>query len=74
MSPRSFPNVVPNLKFYHKVNNMSSEKRVTFAEEKDEKPGRFKGKHSLDSDEESDGQDEGIFVPFSVVSRQKFCV
>ena len=39
---------------------MSSEKRVTFAEEKDEKPGRFKSKHSLDSDEESDGQDEEV--------------
>jgi hypothetical protein len=46
---------------------MSSEKRVTFAEESDEKPGRFKGKHSLDSDEESDGQAEGILVEFSFV-------
>jgi hypothetical protein len=41
---------------------MSSQKKVTFAEENEEKSGRFKGKHSLDSDEESDGQGEGIFV------------
>ena len=38
---------------------MSSEKKVTFAEQDEEKSGRFKGKHSLDSDEESDGQEEG---------------
>ncbi|XP_028418105.1 CD2 antigen cytoplasmic tail-binding protein 2-like [Dendronephthya gigantea] len=37
---------------------MSSEKKVTFAEQNDEKSSRFKGKHSLDSDEESNGQEE----------------
>jgi hypothetical protein len=61
-SLQSLSSVVPNLKLCQKVQNMSSEKRVTFAEENEEKPGRFKGKHSLDSDEESDGQAEGNFV------------
>ena len=44
-----------------KLTNMSSEKKVTFAEQDEGKRGRFKGKHSLDSDEESDGQEEGNF-------------
>ena len=37
---------------------MSTTKRVSFNEPK-EKIGRFEGKHSLDSDEESDEQQEG---------------
>ena len=48
---------------------MSAAKKVTFAEESEEKSGRFKGKHSLDSDEESDEQAEGIFCFKSCLDR-----